>query len=150
MQLDRDTLKDRALTVLQRHVGKGNAITMTRLAGAIQGCDVVPSSRYEESRIVRSIISQLREEGHPIAHHNGRGGGYFWAANEAELAETAAWFRSRAMSAFRQEANLKRISLSELVEQLRLDIEQPRMEQRLSELRQSNEPTKETCHDDTD
>jgi hypothetical protein len=138
-QLDRDTLKERALTVLQRHVGKPNAITMTRLAGAIQGCDVVPSARYEETRLVRSIIEQLRREGHPICHHNGRGGGYFWAANEAELEETAAWFRKRAMSAFRQEANLKRISLSELVEQLRLDIETPRMTERLQEMRTTKE-----------
>lgn len=139
MQLDRDTLKERALDVLQRHVGKANAITMARLAGAIQGCAVVPSARYEETRLVRSIIVQLRREGHPICHHNGKGGGYFWAANEAELADTAAWFRSRAMSAFRQEANLKRISLSELVEQLKLDIEKPRMEQRLNELRTTKE-----------
>lgn len=133
--LDRAVLAERALAVLQRHVGKANAITMTRLTAAVQGGDVVPSQRYEESRIVRSIISQLRADGHPIAHHNGRGGGYFWAANEAELAETAAWFRARAMSAFRQEANLKRISLTELVEQLRLDIERPRMEQRLEDLK---------------
>jgi hypothetical protein len=139
MPLDRDTLKERALTVLQRHVGKPNAITMTRLTAAIQGGDVIPSRRYDESRLTRSIISQLRAEGHPIAHTNGRGGGYFFAATEAELEETAAWFRSRAMSAFRQEANLKRISLSELVEQLKLDIETPRMTDRLDELRTTKE-----------
>ena len=139
MQLDRDMLKERALEVLQRHVGKSRAITMARLAGAIQGCAVVPSARYEETRLVRSIVEQLRREGHPVCHHNGRGGGYFWAANENELEETAAWFRKRAMSAFRQEANLKRISMSELVEQLKLDIEKPRMEKRLRELRNTKE-----------
>lgn len=149
MQLDRDTLKDRTLAVLRRHVGKPNAITMTRLTAAIQSAAVVPSARYEESRIVRSIISQLREEGHPIAHHNGRGGGYFWAANEAELEETANWFRQRAMSAFRQEANLKRISLVELVEQLQLDIQQPRMARRLDTLRRQR-TTPKTQQEGTD
>lgn len=149
MQLDREQLKERALAVLQRHVGKPNAITMTRLTAAIQGGDVVPSARYEESRIVRSIISQLREEGHPICHFNGTGGGYFWAANEAELEHTAAWFRQRAMSAFRQEANLKRISLSELVEQLKLDIERPRMEQRLGDLREQNSTKEEPTNAST-
>lgn len=138
-RLDREVLKERALTVLQRHVGKGNAITMTRLTAAIQGGELIPSKRYEESRLTRSIIEQLRREGHPVCHHNGRGGGYFWAANEGELEQTAAWFRKRAMAAFRQEAALKRISLVDLVEQLRLDIETPRMEQRLQELKTTKE-----------
>jgi hypothetical protein len=137
MQLhDRQVLKERALEVLQQRVGKANAITMTRLAGSIQGCAVLPSARYEETRLVRSIIEQLRREGHPVCHHNGRGGGYFWAANEAELEETAAWFRKRAMSAFRQEANLKRISLAELVEQLRLTLDHSeRMQDHLANIR---------------
>ncbi len=137
MQLERDVLKDRALAVLRRHVGKGQAITMTRLTAAIQGGDVIPSRRYEETRLVRSIVEELRRDGHPVAHFNGRGGGYFWAETEEELEETAAWFRQRAMSAFRQEAALKRISLAELVEQLALDLKRPQLENRLAQLKKS-------------
>jgi len=139
MQLDREQIKQRALEVLARHVGKYNAITMAELTGAVQRCQVTPSRRYDESRIVRSVVEQLRREGHPICHHNGKGGGYFLAATEAELDETARWFRQRAMSAFRQEASLKRISLTALVEQLHLDLATPRMRERLEQLRAERE-----------
>jgi hypothetical protein len=135
MQLDREQIKQRALEVLARHVGKANAITMAELTGAVQRCQVTPSRRYDESRIVRSVVEQLRREGHPICHHNGKGGGYFLAGTEAELEDTARWFRQRAMSAFRQEAALKRISLIDLVEQLRLDLVTPRMRETLEQRR---------------
>jgi len=139
MLLDREQIKQRVLEVLARHVGKAHAIPMSELTSAVQRCQVTPSRRYNESRIVRSVVEQLRREGNPIAHFNGRGGGYFLAANEGELADTARWFRQRAMSAFRQEAALKRISLTDLLEQLHLDLATPRMRERLEQLRAERE-----------
>lgn len=141
MQLDREQIKERVLEILHRHVGKANALPMSELTSAVQRCQVTPSRRYDESRIVRSVVEQLRREGHAIAHYNGRGGGYFIAANESELEDTAQWFRQRAMSAFRQEAALKRISLTDLVEQLHLDLATPRMRKRLEQLRAERD-----CH----
>jgi len=143
MQLDREQIKQRVLEVLARHVGKANALTMADLTSAVQRCQVTPSRRYDESRIVRSVVEQLRREGHAICHHNGRGGGYFMAANENELSDTAGWFRQRAMSAFRQEAALKRISLTDLVEQLHLDLATPRMRKRLEQLRAERNATED-------
>lgn len=148
-QLDREQIKQRVLEVLARHVGKANAITMADLTSAVQRCQVTPSRRYDESRIVRSVVEQLRREGHAICHHNGRGGGYFMAASDAELADTAQWFRQRAMSAFRQEAALKRISLTDLVEQLHLDLATPRVRERLEALRAEREQHQEATHADT-
>jgi len=148
MQLDREQIKQRVLEVLAGHVGKANAITMADLTSAVQRCQVTPSRRYDESRIVRSVVEQLRREGHAVCHHNGKGGGYFMAASDEELADTARWFRQRAMSAFKQEAALKRISLVELVEQLRLDLATPRMRDALEQQRAEREQHQEATHAD--
>lgn len=134
-EADRDVLKQRALELLMKHVGKNNAIAMAELTAQIERSAILPSQRYEASRITRSIVKQLRAEGHPICHINRKGGGYFWAANDQELADCAGWFRQRAMSAFEQEAALRRISLTELVDQLQLDLKTPQMKQRLQDMR---------------
>jgi len=80
--------------------------------------------RYDQTRFVRSIIKELRQEGKPIGIKSGSRGGYFTARNDAELQSTIETFHRRAMSSLQQEAALKRISFNELLEQYELEISQ--------------------------
>ncbi|WP_049764595.1 hypothetical protein [Thioalkalivibrio sulfidiphilus] len=120
----RKRLKARALELLSQHQGPDDPISMTALNAAITGETVIPWRRYDQSRITRSLITELRQEGHAIAHKPGAGGGYYMARNEDELKDTAAWFRKRAMSSLRQEAALRRISLGALIEQYQLELKE--------------------------
>lgn len=119
---DRKTLMARLLEILRRQEGPDHPVSMTELFHRLTGETVIPWRRYDQSRLVRSLVRQAREEGHPIAHRAGRDGGYFLARSDAELDETAEWFRKRALASLRQEARLKRISMNTLIEQYRLEL----------------------------
>jgi len=119
---DRDTLKQRLRALLERHQGPEHCITMTALHHAVTGETVIPWKRYDQSRLTRALVEELRREGAPIAHRAGGRGGYFWARSDAELADTVAWFHARALASLRQEAALKRIGLDALCAQLQMEL----------------------------
>lgn len=123
MDLEREELKQRIRDVLREHVGPDDCITMTQLYRAVTGAHVIPQRRYDQSRVVRSLVEQLRREGCPIALKAGTGGGYFWARDERELDPTVRWFHQRAMSSLKQEAALKRMPFGDLLQQYQLEFE---------------------------
>lgn len=120
----REYLLERCRALVSAHKGPDDCITMTELYHQLTGEVVIPWRRYDQSRIVRSLIEQLRREGCPIGHKGGKFGGYFWAADQAELDTTARMFRSRGLSAFKQEAALRRVSNTELLKQYQLDLKE--------------------------
>jgi len=122
MKLNRDQLKRRLLQVLASHTCRDDCISMTQLVPAVLGDYVIPNKRYDQSRIVRSLVAQCRREGAPICIRSGKYGGYFLATNPEELEHTAKWFRKRAMSSLKQEALLRGMAISDLVEQISLDL----------------------------
>lgn len=122
-ELDREALKERIKAALKEHEGPEAAITMTELYARITGAVVIPWRRYDQTRLVRSVVEQLRREGCPIGVKGGNSGGYFWARNEEELKGTIGWFHERAMSALKQEAVLKRLHPGELIKQYALELE---------------------------
>lgn len=124
VDVSRDELKKRIRDVLEGHEGPNNPITMTALHSAVTGEVIIPWRRYDQSRITRSLVEELRREGMPIAHKGGRNGGYYLARNEAELQQTIEWFHSRAMSSLKQEAALKRMSPNTVIEQYKIELQQ--------------------------
>jgi len=96
------------LSILSSHIGQDHGISARQLALALD----VPE------RQIRSLVSDLREEGHAIAALPEAG--YFIAQNAAELESCCAFLRSRALHSLRLEAQMRRISLADLVGQLRL------------------------------
>lgn len=110
--------------ILQRHRGADNPITMTQLFTAATGEQAIPTRRYDQTRIIRSLVEQLRRDGVPIANRGGKTGGYYLAENEAELDGTIRNFHNRAMSSLQQEAALKRIDINQLFEQYKLELTQ--------------------------
>lgn len=104
------TAQDRArvLAALAIRPGKANGIPGAELA---QGLEL-------SMRDVRHAISELRMEGIAICGHPHTG--YFIAANPAELEETCAFLRDRALHSLTLESKLRHVPLPELLGQLRL------------------------------
>jgi len=96
------------LRVLSRHIGKGNGIGVKQLAEQL---DMFP-------RLVRTHISDLREDGHAVCGTPKEG--YYIAATARELQETCEFLHTRAMHSLTLEAKLKRIPLADLIGQLHL------------------------------
>lgn len=96
------------LTVLSRHIGSGNGISMRQLE---QQLDMPP-------RMIRQHISDLRDDGYAICGMPAEG--YYIAATPEELQHTCAFLRSRAMHSLTLESRLRKIPLADLLGQLHL------------------------------
>lgn len=100
------TTPEQLITILSRHIGKGNGIGVKELAESLQ----------TQPRNVRSLISYLRDDGHAIC--GTPKDGYFMAATAAELEETCAFIRKRAMHSLCLESRLRKIPMADLLGQL--------------------------------
>ncbi|MEW5905127.1 MAG: hypothetical protein AB1722_12390 [Pseudomonadota bacterium] len=97
---------DQLLTLLSRHIGKGNGIGVKQIAQQLG----------IQERHARSLVSDLRDEGHAIC--GTPKAGYYIAANPEELEETCTFLRDRALHSLRLESRLRRIPLPDLLGQL--------------------------------
>lgn len=91
------------------HRGRDNGIHAAELARRV---GIVP-------RELRKLVSLMREDGEPIAATPETG--YFIAETPDEIAVCCAFLRQRAMHSLRLEAQMKRISLADLMGQLHLN-----------------------------
>ena len=97
------------LNTLAFHQGRDRGISAEHLA-KVAG---VPERR------LRALISELREEGTAICGTPETG--YFMATSADELDESCRFLRHRAMRSLQLEARMRKISLPELVGQLKLN-----------------------------
>jgi hypothetical protein len=115
---------DDVLAVLR--TGRGAGMTIEELVqriwvrqlgdGRVKG--TVSASATQ--RKVRDAVEQARREGKPICATPAHG--YYLAETEAELSETIAFLRSRAMTSLTQIARLRRVSLPVLMGQLQIEL----------------------------
>lgn len=91
------------LTILERHIGRGNGISMRELE---QQLDMLP-------RAIRQHISDLREDGKAVC--GTPADGYYIAATPEELEHTCDFLRSRAMHSLALESKLCNIPLPDLL-----------------------------------
>lgn len=96
------------LTTLSYHHGADRGVSAWALSKALD----VPE------RLVRTWVSELREEGIAIAANPKTG--YFIAETAAELEECCKFLRKRAMHSLVLESRMRRISLPDLIGQLHL------------------------------
>lgn len=98
------------LNALSSHLGRDHGISASALAAELS----VPT------RQLRLLISRCREEdgvaicGHPST-------GYYMACTPDELAESCAFLEHRALHSLRLLSRMKKVSLPELVGQLKLN-----------------------------
>ena len=94
--------------VLGHHIGAENGISADAIARLLD-C---------EPRVVRALVTELRDEGTAVCGHPAHG--YFIARTAEELAATCQFLRSRAMHSLVLESKLSRIPLAEMLGQIRL------------------------------
>jgi biotin operon repressor len=97
---------DQLVTLLSRHIGKGNGIGVKDIAQQIG----------TNERHVRTMVSDLRDDGHAVCGTPRHG--YYIAATPEELEETCTFLRNRAMHSLGLESRLRRIPLPDLLGQL--------------------------------
>jgi len=95
-------------SLLYRHVGASNGVSASAIARALDMSE----------RRVRTLVSELREEGVAVCGHPKTG--YFIALTPWELEETCAFLRRRALHSLTLESKLRKVPLPELLGQLRL------------------------------
>lgn len=103
------------LHALRGCVGEAHGATAEQLVTCVTGRT---HARPSELRHMRKIIEALRGAGHPVCAHPAHG--YYLAANGPELERGCRFLRDRAMTSLRQESAMRRISLGDLIGQLRL------------------------------
>lgn len=121
---DRQAMKRRVREIIERYQGPDLCVTKEQVFVAATGETVIPWRRVDQTRVIRWLVEELRRDGCPIGFKGGRCGGYFWARSDDELAPTINTFHSRALSGLRQEAALKRIPMSEVIEQHQLELKE--------------------------
>lgn len=100
--------KDQLLAVLAHHIGITNGIGVKQLALQLE----------IEERFVRTLVSELREEGHAICAHPRTG--YFIAQTQEEWAQTRQFIINRSMHGLRWVSRVDKIALPDLLNQMRL------------------------------
>lgn len=103
------------LTELSHHIGQANGIHVANLVQRITG-QLLCAEHLE--RRVRQIVTELRMDGAHICGHPTSG--YYMAESAAELEQTCAFLRSRAMSSLVLESRMRRIGMAELLGQITL------------------------------
>lgn len=108
--------REEFLRVMQLHIGAENGASVRQIVQEIR-LDLVPVPGAE--RQVRKIVEELRREGEHICAHPTRG--YFMARTAKELEETCEYLTHRAMTTLTQVSGMKRVSVPDLVGQMRLE-----------------------------
>ena len=105
---------DTVLAALSRHIGAANGVRADALVAEITG----DLSSAQAERDLRQAVVKLRDAGHHVCALPA--GGYYLAANDAELDASCEFLYQRAMTTLRQIAAMKRVSLPDLRGQLHL------------------------------
>ena len=100
--------KDRLMTVLSRHIGRGHGIGVVALA----------LQAGTSTRQVRKFVTELRQDG--VAVCGTPQHGYYIAGTADELDETCQFLRRRALHSLTLESRLRKVPLADLVGQLHL------------------------------
>ncbi len=96
------------LAVLSGHIGGTQGIKAKALADHFD----VPE------RQIRTRVNDLREDGVAVCGHPSTG--YYIAATQEELEQTCQFLRSRALHSLHVEARLRKITLPDLIGQMKL------------------------------
>jgi len=118
---EREHYKAVLLRELTQHVGAHRRIGMGELYQRVFGRPW--SHRINDTRDLRTLITELRYEGVPIVSVSDRhGGGYYLASAGSETEEYCARLRVQALKKLKMEARIRRIALPRLVGQIAMNL----------------------------
>lgn len=119
---EKEQFKGQLLMLMPQHIGKSRTIGMGELYEKVFG--EAYSHRINDTKRLRKLITELRRDGVPICSSASRfAGGYYLASAGSELADYCEKLRHQGLRKLSLEAKIRKISLAELVGQLRLDLE---------------------------
>jgi len=118
---ERERYKGVLLRIMSRHVGAGRKIGMGELYQAVFGEGW--QNRINDTRALRTLITELRHEGIPICSVADRsGGGYYLASAGSEMNAYCERLRTTALKKLAMEAKIRRISLPQLLGQMAMNV----------------------------
>lgn len=118
---EKQIFKTRILMEIATHVGRAKAIGMGELYERVFKESY--AHRINDTRILRRMITELRQEGIAICSAANRNGGGYWLASAGSEVNTyCKKLHTRALSILKMEANIRKISLPELMGQMELDL----------------------------
>lgn len=97
------------LSVLSHHIGRNNGVAVRVLAAELDTTE----------RQVRTLVSDLRMEGHAVCGHPRDG--YYIAETAEDIEQTCQFLRGRAMHSLQLESRLRNVPMQDLVGQLHLN-----------------------------
>lgn len=117
----KEKYKTKMLQIMTKHIGRSRSIGMSQLYEEVFGEPC--TNKWNEARILRQLVTELRREGVPICSDTDKeGGGYYLAAAGSELENYCSRLRTRALKILRMEATLRNMTLPELLGQLSLNV----------------------------
>jgi hypothetical protein len=122
MQNNNDSLKMRIMTELAGHIGALHAIGMAELHQIVTG--ETWANRINDTRRLRTLISELRFDGVPICSAPKRnGGGYYLASASSEMTGFLRNRESLALKILAMNAKIRKLSLPEYLGQMKLNMD---------------------------
>ena len=120
-KVDLKGYEGRCLAVLLAHVGEHKAIGMAELYEEVFG--ETWNHRINGTRILRTLITQMRRDGQPICSVAAKsGGGYYIAAAGSELKSYLARNKTRALKILARNAAIEKVTLQDYLGQMRLNM----------------------------
>ncbi|MBN1830269.1 MAG: hypothetical protein JW884_14145 [Deltaproteobacteria bacterium] len=120
-ELARLEQRNRLLGEMYRHIGEHRAIGMAELYQIV--FEEAWENRINDTRKLRSLITELRHEGTPICSvSTANGGGYYLGQTVEELNNYLRRREHRALNILSLNAKLKRITLPDYMGQLSLNM----------------------------
>ncbi len=121
-QLQEAECRNRVYANLTSHVGQANAIGMAELYEAVY--ERPWSNRINDTRKLRVLVTKMRREGVAICSvTDTSGGGYYLAAAGSELKDYLRRSKIRALKILARVSKIQRISLPDLLGQMKLEME---------------------------
>ena len=113
--------KTRILMIMSGHVGQGKRIGMGELYEQV--FEETYDHRINDTRSLRKLITELRRDGVAICSVASKNGGGYWLASAgSELASYCTNLRNRALRILGMEAKIRKISMSEMMGQMALEL----------------------------
>ena len=119
---DREHYKSRILMNLTKHAGRAKAIGMGELFEEV--FEEPWEHRINDTRRLRHLVTELREDGIPICSTVGRGGSGYWIAIGTELNDYCEKLTSRALEILKQVTKFKEETVPALHGQTQLKLKE--------------------------
>lgn len=118
---DRERHKNKLVMILMQHVGRTRMIGMAELFMAV--FDRPVQNRINDTRLLRTYITELRKDGIPICSVSSvDGAGYYVASASSELDDYCSRLKTQALKKLAQVARLKKIGLPALVGEIQMNL----------------------------